>query len=51
MTKESDSLKEVWAWKKKAYQEIKDLPTLDKKIKKRLENINKKVIDTIISQK
>lgn len=51
MIKESESLKEVWTWKEKAYREVKDLPNLEDKIKKRLENINKKVMDSIITQK
>lgn len=43
MIKDSKSLKEVWEWKEKAYQELNDCTSIEEKIKKRLQLIKKNV--------
>ncbi|MBN2441554.1 MAG: hypothetical protein JXJ04_09405 [Spirochaetales bacterium] len=43
MIDDPKSLKEVWEWKKNAYEELKDCTSIEEKIKKRMQIINQNI--------
>jgi hypothetical protein len=52
MIDEPKSLKDVWEWKEKAYEELSDLTSIEEKIKKRIQIINQniKIPDKLIKK-